>query len=290
MPVETRTVQPVAPYEPGAAGRLARARRKAWESVATIAANHGDRAADVIRNMAADDWRTHARGRFNMTAARQAGQWQNPADARRPSERAYYADSFASLGWRDLGTAEEVSRREGSRAVEHSGWYCDAFASETVGGRVLQLPARGGVPRYVAGIEWSAADGVTVYPLQTYAEPLEAARAADAIAKREAESEREYSTTWQAGARFADLGAEVADLRRKALAILAERRAVRGVNAPNLCAAIRERLESILSDIARKRQERDTLASGDAEPLYFWSGEDRLREAFNEGAGATILA
>lgn len=278
MPTETRTVQPVTEYAPGSPGRLARARRKAWERVATIARNHGDNARRVIDSMNADDWRQAARGRFNATTARQSGRWAETGGA-------FYADSFDVLAWRDLGTAEEVSRREGSRAVDHSGWYCDHYASETVAGRVLQLPARGGLARYVAGIQWSHCDGVTLWPLETYATPLEAARAADSAAETMAEQEREYSTAWHAGQVFAELAETVAELRREALAILAERRAVRGIEAPNLCRAIRDRLESILDDIRDARAKRRDLREGDADGFCFWSGDARLVEAFNDGAG-----
>lgn len=293
MPIESRTVQPVTEYAPGAAGRLARARRAAWQSVATIAKNHGDRAAAVIASMRADDWREAARGKFNMMRAQQSGQWQTP----RPENplkvhmgRAYYVDSFDVLGWRDLGTAEEVSRREGSRAVEHSGWYCDSDNRETVSGHVLQLPARNGVPQYVAAVAWSDRDGVTVWPARTYDSPLEAARSADGEAEKIGESERDYDSAWSAGSYFASLGEEIAAARAKALAILAERKAVRGIEAPNLCAAIRERLESILDDIREARATRGKLANGDAEGLMFWPGDATLRAAFNEGAGRTVLA
>ena len=73
--------------------------------------------------------------------------------------------------------------------------------------------------------------------------------------------------------------------RQEALAILSERRAVKGKgNYPALCAAIRSQVESLLETIAEARTKRADLANGDAEGLYFWTGDKRLQAAFCEGA------
>jgi hypothetical protein len=288
MPADNRTTQPVEPYSaPGSAGRLARYRGAAWERVATIAANHGDGAARLVATMRADDWRDAARGRFSRS---HGGNWQALDGCKYPFGRAYYADSFAALGWRDLGTAEEVSRAAGSRAVEARGWYCDAHESGTISGHVLQLPAVDGVARYVAGVSWSDCDGVTVYPCRPHETALDAARSADGYAENLASEGRDYSAAWSAGSYFAHLGQEIATARREALAILAERRAVRGITAPALCSAIRAQVQAIIDRISEARGERTKLASGESEGLWFYPGDSRLRDAFSEGAGEPIPA
>lgn len=212
---------------------------------------------------------------------RHAGNW---ADDR----RAYYADSFPS-DWRTLGRADEVSRREGSRRVEASGWYTqpDDY-SQTLAGYVLQIPARNGAPQYVPATSHSDWDGVTIYPGDRYDSALDAAGAADRYAEREAEKEREYQTAWQAGHRWATLGEEVKAARASALEILKARKTATG--SATLCDVIREKVDSLVAEIRRARDARDTLAKGDAGNLCFYPGEARLRDAFNEGAGAPVLA
>jgi hypothetical protein len=108
-----------------------------------------------------------------------------------PHDRAYYCDNFPS-GWRDHGSAYEVCRREHSRRVDHQGWYTDDFQSDTLRGYVLQIPSRHGVPQYVPATKASGWDGVTLYPLDRYDDILDCAAAADHIAEKDAEREREY--------------------------------------------------------------------------------------------------
>lgn len=55
---------------------------------------------------------------------------------------------------------------------------------------------------------------------------------------------------------------------------------MQGVDAPALCAVIRCRVESLLSDIAKARREREALACQDY--------SESEQTAFNEGAGAAV--
>jgi len=225
------------------------------------------------------DWRAH-----RYPTPKSSGCWQRPEDMKRhasPSDRAYYVDSFEELGWRTLGTAYDVSRRADSRAVEEIGWYCDAYQNETVSGYVLQLPARNGVPQYVPALGWSDRDGVTLYPLDRYDEPLDAARAANGYAERTAETEREYNEAWQAGSQWSDLSNTIAVTRSRALALLREMRPDRkqGTGRPAICAALRERLASMLDDIREAREKRAELAD-----THRWQAD-----AFNDGACETVI-
>nr|ARB13533.1 hypothetical protein Ccr10_gp005 [Caulobacter phage Ccr10]ARB13858.1 hypothetical protein Ccr10_gp328 [Caulobacter phage Ccr10]ARB14562.1 hypothetical protein Ccr29_gp005 [Caulobacter phage Ccr29]ARB14897.1 hypothetical protein Ccr29_gp341 [Caulobacter phage Ccr29] len=227
-------------------------------------------------------WPTTALG-----VAAKAGAFKRPETAGNWSEdrKAYHAPAWPA-GWRVLGTAEEVCRKEGSRRVEHSGWYTtpDDY-SATLSGYVLQIPARDGVAQYVAGVAHSEFDRVTVYPSRRFDNPLDAASAADQIAERDAEEEREYQSAWQAGVRFAELGAEVKEARAEALAILGERRKVKGLETPALCGAIRAQVESLLEKIEEARAKRDALAQGNDPGLMFYPSP-RLVAAFNEGAAS----
>ena len=87
---------------------------------------------------------------------------------------------------------------------------------------------------------------------------------------------------------------EEREARRDALTLAAEMRALRRTVSPDLapkaCAHLRASIAELWESICESREERAKLANGDAEPLYFWSGDKRLAAAFNDGAGAEVLA
>lgn len=197
---------------------------------------------------------------------------------------------------------------------ERGGWYTDPHGdvfkdgSGLCWGVVYQLPGRDGKARFVAGYEFGWCDGGPTLNLSTIyeSEPgeagaydtsprdlkaaREAARRADDIAKRAAEEEKAYQAAWAAGNQWRELGDECDDERAHALALLQERRAVKGASGyPAICTAIRETVRGKLATIRRNRVKRAKLASGDVEPLYFWPGDKVARAAFNDGAGREVL-
>lgn len=109
--------------------------------------------------------------------------------------------------WRDVGDSSEILGRR------YTGWYSDADGSETYVGHVWQLPARDGVPCYVAGYvedmggrDGRRASGYVVLEhdgrgLVTYDNKEDAARAADGLAESNAERAREYSERWREASR-----------------------------------------------------------------------------------------
>lgn len=214
---------------------------------------------------------------------------------------------------------------------EESGWIADAFGDyykDGTGlcwGEVWQLPGRNGESRFVAGYRFGGGDGGPTLDLSAiYTEPgrwwepvrrgatghitgggywnwednprsmdaaTEAARAADHMANKAAEQEREFQTAWQAGSLWAQEGDAIADFRAELLDLLKQRRAARKDAAfssntyTSLCTLIRRRVSQLLRDIHKARQRREKLASGESEPLYFWPGDKRLQDAFCDGAG-----
>lgn len=185
------------------------------------------------------------------------------------------------------------------------GWHTDPHGDVFKDGTglcygvVYQLPGRNGESRFVAGFEFGGQDGgpsldltrVFIEPKGDYqSDPCDldaardAARHADSLAKAAAEAEREYQTAWRAGSNFAQEGEAIENARRDLLDILKERRALKGTQAPALCAAIRSQVQSLLRTIRRARKARAELAQGDAPDLCFWPGDERLRAAFCEGA------
>lgn len=222
-------------------------------------------------------------------------QWGDPS-----ADGSRWVENAAETGLRFVGFADEVDKSNYAYryGIDHKGWFTDDEGDngETLRGAVLQLPARNGRPQYLAAYADPNNDGafrvdlgrgVIVGELGGSAEGAsydatarEAARAADSFAEQAAESERGYNRAWQAGSRYADLGHEIANDRREALQILAERRKVREVDSPTLCAVIVEKVERLRRDIQKARKQRLGLIDS------IWSG---YADAFNEGADETVI-
>jgi len=106
---------------------------------------------------------------------------------------ALFADSFALCGFEHVGPVGDILRNA------PLGYYIDDFCGETVRAHVVafrvpsRMVARGACRvMYCAAVDNSDSDGVTVWPVDYYAEKEDAARAADGIAERIAENERDY--------------------------------------------------------------------------------------------------
>lgn len=107
-------------------------------------------------------------------------------------------DVSRSRPFRFVGYADEVCKH-----IRHTGWYGDDEGTgfSVLRGVVLQIPARGGNPQYLAGYEWgengargsfSAGGGmVEIGRGDIYESAEDAARAADSLAQYAAEEERE---------------------------------------------------------------------------------------------------
>lgn len=247
------------------------------------------------------------------------GTWSNPFPPK-PS-RIAYVQSIAGAGLREVGrVVPETSRGEIWDRRGDTGWFTDPHGdvfkdgSGLCWGVVYQLPGRDGKSRFVAGyimggcsddlptvdfgtiFEEAAGDSWNVDPKDMDA-ARDAARTADAMAKHAAEEEREYQSAYAAGARWSDLGQEIAAERTAALELLAERRAARAAGITGdgyraICATLRRSIESALRTIEDARERRRKLADGEQDGTWapgFYTGDKRLREAFNEGAGETVL-
>lgn len=169
------------------------------------------------------------------------------------------------------------------------GYYCDEYRDSLCVPYVAQLAGRDGRAFYVAGYQFSATDsgGVTFDLSRRFSAPgddfetglVMAARAADSMAEAAANKEREYQAAWAAGSSWAELKETEGHARKEALAILKERRAVKGLgqSVPAICAALRVKVESLLETIQESRKERESL----------WTDTrgQELEAAFLEGAG-----
>lgn len=197
---------------------------------------------------------------------------------------------------------------------ESSGWFTDphgdTFRDGTglCWGVVYQLPGRNGESRFVAGYQFGGCDGGPTLDLShIYTESKyerwgsdtsptnmdsarDAASAADSMAERAAEEEREYQTAWAAGNQYSIAADESESFKAEIRDILAERRRVKGQDAyPALCSAIKARVTDLLADLKECRDRMQRLREGDESELYFYPGDSRLADAFNEGAGCRVI-
>ena len=241
-----------------------------------------------------------------------------------------YVENPANAGLRYVGRVEaDTPRGNVWDNRETSGWYTDPYGDTFRDGTglcygvVYQLPARDGMARFVAGYQFGGVDGGPILDLGTiYEEPAawwepirqeahgtyggywnyqdnpldmdaarDAASAADSMAQRAAEEEREYQTAWAAGSCYADESNDLQTIRAEVRGILQERRAAMHNPAVTdsgyfaLCDAIRKRVADLLDDMHERRRVMRELASGDHDSLFFYPGDKRLQEAFCEGAG-----
>lgn len=191
------------------------------------------------------------------------GNWHKPERG----EPVYYAERWPN-GWRDLGDAHEVCRREGRpRLIEHTGWYCDQWQDGVIRGRVLQLPARNGSPVYVAGTYCTDWDGVTLHLSSRFDDACDAALYADECARVAAEQSREHHARDAAEQEAGRLREDIKTTRRAALALLREirtvypgRKTTPGAEHSHICAALRARIENMLASIQADRARIAALA------------------------------
>lgn len=167
-----------------------------------------------------------------------------------------------SHGLRRVGFADEVARTLHSRAVDHKGWFTDDdMQSEVYRGIVYQLPARHGAAQYVYGYADPNNDDCALLSFDVETDLLDAARSADGFAEAFADDARSYNAAWSAGQLYRDLGDNVTEMRKEALAIAAEMREARkaAVQAPTICATVRNQIMSIYRMIQKARKERAAL-------------------------------
>lgn len=154
----------------------------------------------------------------------------------------------ASKGLRIVGAAHEI-KPDWRPIVDHYGWHLDPRGDgETVHGAVLQLPARNGVVQYVPAIADPFNADCYCCDFRSVTDDLRAAiYAADSMAERYAEREREYQLNESAKMRAEELREEACELRAKHRATVADMRALRELapDAPNACAVLRDSLRAM---------------------------------------------
>lgn len=221
-----------------------------------------------------------------------------------------------SIGLRFVGWASDF--RTYARDKNY-GWYSrHEEYSEVYRGAVYQFPARKGRPVYVVGYregetgknwkDWTDTStgkrndyngpacldlsclikgergGTGRYAYNDADELRDAAIQADECARVAAEHSRDYDEACQAGSKWQQLGEEVSQHRRDALALIREVKQV-GAFPPAICATLREHIGSHVRDIAKLRKDRGELFD-----TFDRSCDPQRVAAFNDGAGKVVVA
>lgn len=227
-----------------------------------------------------ENFRYHRRARRNATLALELARKDVAAGKRRYTSATYSrggnnplhdSDGYKMCAWiedtsamRRVGTAQEISRRNDSRAVDHMGWYLDDWQEETAVPVVYQLPARNGAPFFAYGYDdWNNNGAAFLCFANDASDDLEAARYADGLTESMAERERDYRRAWEAGNKFVSLADDIKEARvviRQLAAELRQWHAQGFFRADSaICCTLREAIERRFSAINEAREERETL-------------------------------
>lgn len=167
-----------------------------------------------------------------------------------------------SRGLRLVGFADEIAHAEGSRSIDHKGWFTDDDGDgDTYRGVVYQLPSRG-EPQYVYGYADPRKHDCALLCFDIETDKLTAAKHADRFAEIFAEEDRDYQRAWRAGRRHEELADEIKAARSEALAIGAEMRTAKSAgvtHAPAICATLRASVMRLYRSIQKMRKERAEL-------------------------------
>jgi hypothetical protein len=144
--------------------------------------------------------------------------------------------------------------------LDHTGWYADQYCGELVKGAVVSFrnPRRmygtdgddNGMDThkvYLAAYYFTASEGGTIDFSSYYETKRDAARAADRLAERAAEDNREFSARDAAECEQIEARAEIHELNREGLALIGEIKKAGLSYTPAVCDAIRSKLGDILS-------------------------------------------
>lgn len=181
--------------------------------------------------------------------------------------------------WRFTGFADEICR------IDHRGWFTDDFQSEVMRGVVYQLPSRKGENVFFVGYSDPYNDDCAFGRIEIGIDKNDAAHMADDIAKRCAETEREYQAAWQLGREFADTGETIETERETRKKLFAELRTLKTVmpenaDTPTICAVIQAKIKSTRRNIrAAYDRQREIVRESYISPSVI--------DAFTDGANIT---
>lgn len=156
--------------------------------------------------------------------------------------------------------------------VDHTGWFTNHYQDEKIFGEVYQLPGRNGKPCYLPAVCDACNEGASVIDFHGSTDSLrDAILAADGMAERMAESEREYQLKESVETRVSEIGEEIESLYADLKALCVELRAncdkLTGMTL--LKKAIRSEVKRTRARVRKLRAERLKLTN---EPWTYAEG------------------
>lgn len=170
----------------------------------------------------------------------------------------------ASRGLRIVGAVDEI-KPDWRPLVDHRGWYLDPWGEgEVARGYVLQLPARDREPQYIPAIAdaWNPDSYICDFHSCT-SDLREAIYAADSMAERYAEREREYRLAESAKLRAEELRKEATAARLEASKLARNLRTDGHALPPSIRDVVRLRMRDLRANVREALKEAARL---DAEP------------------------
>lgn len=165
-----------------------------------------------------------------------------------------------------LQYADEIAHR----TIRHTGWYTDDSYFDRLRGIVVRLPHN----RFIIGYEDSCStDEYCLHTDYIYTDEMDAALAADNLARICAENHREYNAAWQAGSQYATYKEEIAQIKEE----IRELAAIRERNAP-------------IRRLGRLRINRLIDVYGKMQELRNVPYTNELANAFNGGSDGCVLS
>lgn len=159
-------------------------------------------------------------------------------------------------GLRFIGKCHEVARKEGRR-FDSMGWYLDECCDETVQGGVFMLPHG----RYIPATLDPWGNGASLDFSDIKDNAMDAVYAADRLAERYAEVEREYQRVESAKMRVEDITAEIKDAYAACRDLCNEIRASGVEQVAVVRKLIRREVCAMRRDLRKLYKERDELRS-----------------------------
>jgi hypothetical protein len=207
-----------------------------------------------------------AAGKRRYTSATYPKTYANPFHDSHGFKLCAWIENVSTM--RRVGTFAEIMRKNDNFRSAHDGWYLsdDNWDGETAVPVVYQLPARNGAPFFAYGYDdWNNPGSAFLCFANDAEDELEAARFADQLTERMAETERDYRRAWEAGNKFVSLADDIKEARNVIRTLAAEllqwrkQGLMRADSA--ICQTLRDAIERRFDSINEARAERETLFS-----------------------------
>jgi hypothetical protein len=207
---------------------------------------------------------------------------QKQIEINKPSDDGYRWIGNIGTAWRFVGFSDDLTR-----SIQHKGWYTDnEIQYETFRGVVYKLPSRERGPVYFVGYADPNNEDAARGEIRTdLTDDVEAANAADDVARVCAESEREYQDAWRIGQQYAETFEVVEAERETRSKLFAELRTLRTVTndiqTPTICSTLKSRIADTRRNIKSALKERRDI-------LKNYYIQRSLLDAFADGASITL--